>query len=36
MKNSSSLHVSETVIVYLIAAALFTGIMVVAFLSWQG
>jgi hypothetical protein len=36
MKKSSSLQASETFIVYLIAAALLTGVMVVAFLGWQG
>jgi hypothetical protein len=36
MKNPSSLPVSETVIIYLIAAVLLTGVMVVAFVSWQG
>jgi len=36
MKKSSSLPVGETVIVYLIAAALLTGVMVLAFVSWQG
>jgi hypothetical protein len=36
MKNPSSMPVSETVIVYLIAAVLLTGVMVLAFVSWQG
>ena len=36
MKKPSSLHVSETVIIYLIAAALLTGVWVIAFLGWQG
>jgi hypothetical protein len=36
MKKPSSLHVSETVIIYLIAAALLTGVMVLAFVSWYG
>jgi hypothetical protein len=36
MKKPSSIQVSETVIVYLIAAALLTGVMVLAFVSWQG
>jgi hypothetical protein len=36
MKNPSSLRVSETVIIYLIAAGLLTGVMVLAFVSWQG
>jgi hypothetical protein len=36
MKKSSSLQASETVIIYLIAAALLTGVMVLAFVSWQG
>jgi hypothetical protein len=36
MKKPSSLHVGETVIVYLIAAALLTGVMILAFVGWQG
>ena len=36
MKKPSTLLVSETVIIYLIAAALLTGVMVIAFLGWQG
>jgi hypothetical protein len=36
MKTPSSMEVRETVIVYLIAAALLTGVMVIAFLGWQG
>jgi len=36
MEKPSSLPVSETVIIYLIAAVLLTGVMVLAFLSWQG
>jgi hypothetical protein len=36
MKTSSSMEVRETVIVYLIAAALLTMVMVIAFLGWQG
>jgi len=36
MKKSSSLQGNETVIVYLIAAILFTGVMVLAFVTWQG
>jgi hypothetical protein len=36
MKKPSSIMVSETLIIYLIAAALLTGVMVIAFLSWQG
>jgi hypothetical protein len=36
MKNPASLPVSETVIIYLIAAALLTGVMVLAFVGWQG
>ncbi len=36
MKRHSSLHVNESVVVYLIAALLFTLVMVVAFVSWQG
>ncbi len=36
MKNSSSLHGGETAIIYLIALALLTGVMVLAFVTWQG
>jgi hypothetical protein len=36
MKKSSSLPVNETVIIYLIAAVLLTGVMVLAFVGWQG
>jgi hypothetical protein len=36
MKKPSSLHVGETVIIYLIAAVLLTGVMVLAFAGWQG
>jgi len=36
MKKPSSLHVGETIRVYLIAAALLTGVMVLAFVGWQG
>jgi hypothetical protein len=36
MKKSPSLKVSETVIIYLIAAALLTGVMALAFAGWQG
>jgi hypothetical protein len=36
MKKPSSLHVTETVIIYLIAAALLTAVMVIAFVGWQG
>ncbi len=36
MKKPSSLHVTETVIVYLIAAALLAGVMIIAFVGWQG
>ena len=36
MKKPSSLQVSETVIIYLIAAALLTGVMVLTFVGWQG
>jgi hypothetical protein len=36
MKKPSSLKFNETIIVYLIAAALLTGVMVLAFVSWQG
>jgi hypothetical protein len=36
MKKPSSLQVTETVIIYLIAAALLTGVMVLAFMGWQG
>jgi hypothetical protein len=36
MKKPSSLHVGETAIVYLIAAALFTVVMVVTFIGLQG
>lgn len=36
MKKADSLQVNETVIVYLIAAILFVGVMVLAFVTWQG
>jgi hypothetical protein len=36
MKKPSSLHVNETVIVYLIAATLFAGVMILAFVTWEG
>jgi hypothetical protein len=36
MKKPSSLHVGETVIIYLIAAALLSAVMVIAFVGWQG
>jgi hypothetical protein len=36
MKKPHSLHVGETVIIYLIAAALLTGVMILAFVGWQG
>jgi hypothetical protein len=36
MKSHSSLPVSETVIIYLIAAILLTGVMVLAFVTWKG
>jgi hypothetical protein len=36
IKKPSSLPVSETVVVYLIAAILLTGVMVLAFVGWQG
>jgi len=36
MKKPSSLHVGETIRIYLIAAALLTGVMLLAFLGWQG
>jgi len=36
MKKPSSLRISETVIIYLIAAALLTGVMILAFAGWQG
>jgi hypothetical protein len=36
MKNPSSLPVLETVIIYLIAAVLLAGVMILAFTSWQG
>jgi hypothetical protein len=36
LKKPSSLQVGETFIIYLIAAVLLTGVMVIAFMSWQG
>jgi hypothetical protein len=36
MKKPSSLHIGETIRIYLIAAALLTGVMVLAFVGWQG
>jgi hypothetical protein len=36
MKKPASMQVNEAVIVYLIAAALFAGVMVLAFVTWQG
>jgi hypothetical protein len=36
IKKSSSVHVSETVIIYLIAAAILTGAAILAFVGWQG
>jgi hypothetical protein len=36
MKKPSSLHVGETIRIYLIAAALLTGVMILAFVGWQG
>jgi hypothetical protein len=36
MKKPSSLHSNETIIIYLIAAALLISVWVIAFLSWQG
>jgi hypothetical protein len=36
VKDQSSLPISETIIVYLIAAVLLTGVMILAFASWQG
>jgi hypothetical protein len=36
MKKPSSLHVTETVIIYLIAAVLLAGVMILAFVGWQG
>jgi hypothetical protein len=36
MKKPSLLHVNETVIVYLIAALLFLGVMALAFATWEG
>jgi hypothetical protein len=36
IEKPSSLQVSETVIIYLIAVVLLTGVMVLAYLSWQG
>ncbi len=36
MKDESSLPVGESIIVYLIAAVLLTGVMILAFASWQG
>jgi hypothetical protein len=36
IEKPSSLQVGETVIIYLIAVVLLTGVMVLAFLSWQG
>ncbi len=36
IKKESSLPVSETLIIYLIATVLLAGVMVLAFASWQG
>jgi len=36
MKKPSSLQVSETIIIYIIAAALLTVVMTLAFVGWQG
>jgi hypothetical protein len=36
MKKSSSAQHIETVIVYVIAAALLLGVMAIAFMGWQG
>jgi hypothetical protein len=36
LKKPSSLQINETVIIYLIAAVLLTGVMVLAFVGWQG
>jgi hypothetical protein len=36
MKTQPSLHTRETVVIYLIAAALLTAVMVIAFVGWQG
>jgi hypothetical protein len=36
MKNQSSVHINETLIVYLIAAGLFIAVMAVAYLGLQG
>jgi hypothetical protein len=35
MKNQSSLNVSETLIVYLIAAGLLSLVMTIAYIGWQ-
>jgi hypothetical protein len=35
MKNQSSVHINETVIVYLIAAVLFVAVMAVAYMGLQ-
>ena len=34
MKKSSSIHSSETMIVYIIAFALLSAVMTIAYLSW--
>ena len=36
MKKPSSLQVSETIIIYIIAAVVLAGVMIVAFAGWQG
>jgi hypothetical protein len=36
MKKPGSQQVNETVVVYLIAAILFFGVMALAFVTWQG
>jgi hypothetical protein len=36
MKTQSPLQAKETVIIYLVAAILLTGVMVLAFIGWQG
>jgi hypothetical protein len=36
LDTRETLHTKETVIIYLIAAVLLTGVMVLAFIGWQG
>lgn len=36
MKKSSSVNISESLIVYLIAAGLLAAVMVIAYIGWQG